>query len=42
MYVLQILEHVVAQDSAEAAVLALGMLTTELDEFTKAHAIGIQ
>jgi hypothetical protein len=40
--VLQILEEVVALESAEKAALALGMLTAELDEFVKAHAITTQ
>jgi hypothetical protein len=42
MHVLQILEHVVARESAEAAAIALGMLSTELDEFKKAHEVAIQ
>jgi hypothetical protein len=42
MYVLQIVEQVVAHKSAEAAALALGMLDAELDQFMKAHAIVIQ
>ena len=42
MYVLQILEQVVEHGSAEAAALALSMLTTELDEFMKANAAAIQ
>jgi hypothetical protein len=37
--VLEIVEQVVALKSAEEAVLALGMLDAELDEFMKAHAI---
>lgn len=35
MYVLQILEHIVARESAEAAAIALDMLSTEPDEFMK-------
>ncbi|HSY08557.1 MAG TPA: hypothetical protein VK820_08500 [Steroidobacteraceae bacterium] len=33
MYVLHILQHVVARESAEAAGLALGMLSAEIDEY---------
>ena len=42
MYVLQILEQVVEHGSAEAAALALSMLTTELEEFMKAHPVAVQ
>jgi hypothetical protein len=42
MYVLQILEHIVARESAEAAAIALDMLSTEPDEFMKAHEVAIQ
>jgi hypothetical protein len=42
MYVLQILEQVVEHGSAESAALALDMLTAELDEFMKAHAVAVQ
>jgi hypothetical protein len=42
MYALQILEQVVEHGSAEAAALTLSMLTAELDEFMKAHAITTQ
>jgi hypothetical protein len=42
MYVLQILEQVVEHGSAEAAALALSMLTTELEDFMKAHAVAVQ
>ena len=42
MYVLQILEHVVARESAEAGAITLGMLSTKLDEFMKAHEVAIQ
>jgi len=42
MYVLQILEQVVEHGSAEAAALALGMLTSELDDFMKANALAVQ
>jgi len=41
MYVLQILEQVVEHGSAEAAALALSMLTAELEEFM-AHAVAVQ
>ena len=37
-----IVEQVVALESAEKAVLALGILTAELDEFVKAHAVAMQ
>jgi hypothetical protein len=39
LYVLQIVEQVVAQRSVEEAALALGMLDAELDEFMKSHAL---
>jgi hypothetical protein len=39
LYVLQIVEQVVAQRSVEEATLALGMLDAELDEFMKSHAL---
>jgi hypothetical protein len=42
MYVLQIVEQVVAHGSAEAAALALSTLGAELDQFMKAHAITTQ
>jgi hypothetical protein len=42
MYVLQIVEQVVEHGSAEAAALALSMLTTELEEFMKSHAVAVQ
>jgi hypothetical protein len=42
MYVLQILEQVVEHGSAEAAALTLSMLTAELEEFMKAHAVKTQ
>jgi hypothetical protein len=42
LYVLQILEEAVAHESAETAALALGMLTAELNEFVRAHAITTQ
>ena len=42
MYVLQILQQVVDHGSAESAALALSMLTTELEEFMKAHAVAVQ
>jgi len=42
MYVLQILEQVVEHGAAEAPALTLSMLTAELEEFMKAHAIGMQ
>jgi hypothetical protein len=42
MYVLQIVEQVVAHGSAEAAALALSTLGAELDEFMKAHAVAVQ
>jgi hypothetical protein len=42
MYVLQIVEQVVAHRSVEEAALALGMLDAELDEFMKSHVIAIQ
>jgi hypothetical protein len=42
MYVLQILEQVVEHGSAESAALALSMLTAELEEFIKAHAVAMQ
>jgi hypothetical protein len=37
MYALQILEQAVEHGSAEAAALALSMLTAELEEFMKTH-----
>ncbi|HSY08983.1 MAG TPA: hypothetical protein VK820_10675 [Steroidobacteraceae bacterium] len=42
LHVLQIVEQVVALESAEKAALALGMSTAELDEFVKAHALTTQ
>jgi hypothetical protein len=42
MYALQILEQVVEHGSAEAAALALSMLTAELDEFIKTHPVAVQ
>ena len=42
MYVLQILENVVEHGSAEAATFTLSMLTAELKEFMKAHAVSVQ
>jgi hypothetical protein len=42
MYVLQIVEQVVAHGSAEAAAIALSTLGAELDEFMKAHAVAMQ
>jgi len=42
MYVLQILERVVEHGSVEAATITLSMLTTELDEFMKVHAVTTQ
>jgi hypothetical protein len=42
MYVLQILEHVVALRSAEEAALALSTLGAEIDEFMKVHAVAVQ
>jgi hypothetical protein len=42
MYVLEIVEQVVAQKSVEEAALALGMLDAELDESMKVHAIAVQ
>jgi hypothetical protein len=42
LYVLQIVEQVVARGSAESAALALSTLGAELDEIMKAHAIAVQ
>jgi hypothetical protein len=42
VYVLQIVQHVIAERSAEEAPLALGMLNAELDQFMKAHAVATQ
>jgi hypothetical protein len=42
MYALQILEQVVEHGSAEAAALTLSLLTTELEDFMKAHAVAVQ
>jgi hypothetical protein len=42
MCVLQILEHVVEDGSAEAAALALGTMTAEPEELIKAHALAVQ
>jgi hypothetical protein len=42
MYALQLLEHVVEHGSAEAAAFTLSMLTAELEEFMKAHAVAVQ
>jgi hypothetical protein len=42
MYVLQIAKQVIADRSAEEVSLALGMLTAELDEFMKSHAVAVQ
>jgi hypothetical protein len=42
MYMLQIVEQVVAHGLAEAAALALGVLDAELEKFMKSHAIAIQ
>jgi hypothetical protein len=42
MYVLQIVEQLVALESPEEAALGLRTLDAELDEFMKAHAVAIQ
>lgn len=42
LYVLQILQQVVAERAAEEAALAIGMLSAELEEFMNAHAIAVQ
>jgi hypothetical protein len=42
MYVLQIVKQIVADRSAEDAALALGILSAELEEFMKAHAVAVQ
>jgi hypothetical protein len=42
MYALQILEQAVEHESAESAAVALSVLTAELEEFIKAHAIAMQ
>jgi hypothetical protein len=42
MYVLQIVQEVVADRSVEGAALALSMLDAELNQFLKTHAIAIQ
>jgi hypothetical protein len=42
MYALQMVEQVVEHGSAEAAALALSLLTEELDEFMKTHAVAVQ
>jgi hypothetical protein len=42
LYVLQLVQQVVAERSAEAAALALGMLNSELEEFMEAHAVAVQ
>jgi hypothetical protein len=42
MHVLQIVGHIAENGSADAAALALRILTTELDEFMNAHSITTQ
>jgi hypothetical protein len=42
MYVLQIVEQIVAERSAEGAALALGMLDAEIEEFMQAHEVAVQ
>jgi hypothetical protein len=42
MYVLQLTEEVIADRSSEAVSLALDMLSAELDQLMKSHAIVIQ
>jgi hypothetical protein len=41
-YVLQLLQQIIAERSAEHAALALDMLSAELEEFMKAHAVEVQ
>jgi hypothetical protein len=42
MYLLQLVEQIVADESAEKVALALDMLNAELEEFLKAHAFTTQ
>jgi hypothetical protein len=42
LYVLQIIQQIVADRSVEGTALALGVLDAELEAFMKAHAIVVQ